>query len=404
MKPTNIDIDQFDFHLPEEQIAIKPLEKRDQSKLLVFNDEISDSYFNHLPSILNSNQTLVFNNTKVINARFEFFKDTGARIEIFLLEPLSFSSMEQALASKEKQSWKCLVGNAKRWKNGALTAVKEEVDLNVISVESGQGHATVQFDWSNSDMSFSEVIESFGNIPLPPYIKRKVQEADQDRYQCVYADNEGSVAAPTAGLHFNDSILQGLSDRGVGMSYVCLHVGAGTFMPVSDQNVVNHVMHSEKFSISKENLESWANSSGEIIPVGTTSMRSLESLYWLACESFNSKKSFKKEEYHLIDQWLPYVTKDPFSNPRDAFSWISEEMSKNKIETLNAATQLMIIPTYESRIIDALITNFHLPKSTLLLLVASIVGEEWKEIYKHALNNGYRFLSYGDGSLLHKKR
>ena len=386
----------FQYELPEERIAKFPLKERDHSKLLVFNNEVEDLTFKHLPSQLGKDCCLFFNNTKVIPARLSLFKDTGARIEIFLLHPVKPTNLVQlAMEEKGPVVWKTMIGNSKKWKNGQYLKQDLIIDEQKVLISCKRINpieTEVEISW-NSDHTFSEIVEALGKIPLPPYLNRDTQEADYETYQTVYSKEKGAVAAPTAGLHFTPYIFEQLQKEGVEIQELTLHVGAGTFMPVKHDNVMEHPMHNEQIVVSKAQIDHIAKSEKKIIPVGTTSMRSIESLYWYGV-------MLSKEKQPMM------VEKDyPYNNPsiltqQESFSFIADYMEEQKLETLIGETEIMIRPGYDFKVCQGLITNFHQPGSTLIMLIAALVGENWRMIYQHALKNDYRFLSYGDSSLL----
>jgi len=387
--------------LSDHKIAYKPIEPRDTSKLLVYrNGKIEDSNYLNLAEHLPSDSLLIGNNTKVMEARLLFKKETGGQIELFCIEPDSiYVDITKAMSSIGKVRWKCLVGGAKKWKTENLRITKEEITLSVERIEDNQNPMLLEFSW-NSKLSFAEILHLFGNIPLPPYIKRSPEKSDNTSYQTVYAKSQGSVAAPTAGLHFSDRLLQSLSTKGIGTKYLTLHVGAGTFMPVKSETLLGHEMHAEFIDVSIELIDEFIEHKGTKIAIGTTSLRTLESLYWMGVKcSENPNISLNEIE---IKQWEPYELPNDIS-AQTALINLSIWMKKNGRERLICKTQLLIAPGYQIKTIDGLITNFHQPQSTLLLLVAALVGDDWKKIYEHALGNNYRFLSFGDGSLLWKK-
>ena len=402
MDITSLTIDDFDYALPDERIAKYPLKQRDQSKLLWFDEgKISEKKFFNLPDLLPENALLVFNETRVIQARLMFQKDTGAKIELFCLEPVTPSNdFQLAMQQKSPVVWKCFVGNSKKWKNGKISSTlyinNREVMLYAEKKERQHDAFLVEFSWEPADLDFLSILETAGLTPLPPYLHRQAEASDKERYQTVFARLNGSVAAPTAGLHFTDELLKKLSDKGIGSEKLILHVGAGTFKPVSEEKVVDHEMHTEKIRVSLQTLKNLYHSANKkIIPVGTTSMRSLESLFWMALNKIHGK-----EDYTLVDQWTPYNIEIPEGfNTKRALEVLIEALEKEKKDMLEGATQMIIVPGYQYRFAQGLITNFHQPKSTLLLLVAALIGEKWKEAYDFALQNNFRFLSYGDSCL-----
>lgn len=398
----DIDLKEYDYDLPEEKIAQYPLEERDLSKLLVYkNGEISESVFNEIHNQIPEGSLLVFNNTKVIRARLIFLKDTGARIEILCLEPLDPSDYSLSFSSKGHAEWKCIIGNLKKWKEGTVhtTFMRGNKSYELLATRiSQEGEAwRIRFSWNSDYLTFGEVIESTGHIPLPPYLNRPDEEADAFRYQTIYSLVKGSVAAPTAGLHFTRAVFDNLNRREIGMANLTLHVGAGTFQPVKTDNALNHEMHSEHFFTGTGTIESIMKNQGKIIAVGTTSVRTLESLYWLGVKV--SVKPETKPDELFLGQWEPYHMKSaatPFQPLEALLNW----MNNNNLNTIQAPTRIMIVPGYRFMITNGMITNFHLPKSTLLLLISAWTGKDWKRIYNHALSNNFRFLSYGDSSLL----
>jgi S-adenosylmethionine:tRNA ribosyltransferase-isomerase len=393
--PKNININQFDYSLPDDRIAKYPLEKRDESKLLVYNKGITKSaVYKDVAEFLPSNAHLVFNNTKVIQARIFFKKPTGATIEIFCLEPSSVEIVT-AMSATEKVSWNCILGNAKRWKNEPLQITKDGVILNANLNEKGIQNV-VEFSWNNQ-LTFAEILDHFGILPLPPYLNRETEELDLNRYQTVYAKNKGSVAAPTAGLHFTESIFEKLTKKGISKTELTLHVGAGTFLPVKSETLEGHNMHEEFFVVEKQSLTSLIEKSDCIVPVGTTSLRTLESLFWLG----QNPENYFENDLFFLPQWEPYETQ-PKLNRKEALENLLSFMEEKQLKSIKGNTQIIIAPGYDIKMADGILTNFHQPKSTLLLLIYAFVGNEWKTIYNYALENDYRFLSYGDGSLLWK--
>ena len=395
MTVKQINISDYNYELPDERIAKFPLEKRDSSKLLTYvSGNVSTNVFSSLPEILPANSCLVFNNTRVIQARLEFFKSTGSRIEIFCLEPQEPSSYELSLSSTQSCVWKCMIGNLKKWKGEVL---KKEVGadnlvLEAERLETNGNTSYIKFSWNNR-VSFAEVLDLLGELPIPPYLNRKTQESDKTTYQTVYSKVKGSVAAPTAGLHFTPEVISALHDKGIKTMELTLHVGAGTFQPVKAEEIGGHAMHAEKVEVSKEFIKKLIENLGNIVAVGTTSVRTLESLYYLGVQLHNGDTSL------LVNQWEPYESEKVLS-ARESLEAILNYMEKTQSNILYATTQIMIVPGYKFNIVNVLITNFHQPKSTLLLLLAAFVGEKWRELYEYALNNDYRFLSYGDSSVL----
>ena len=421
-------IDRFDYLLPDEKIAKYPLPERDASKLLLYNndpisDSISDSLsfdtisfdrFNALPDYLPSGSLLLFNNTRVIHARLIFRKSTGARIEVFCLSPHEPEDYAVNFQQRQGCSWNCMLGNARRWKDEPLSLVIPMGDRKVVlsaRKEGMEGDDTiVAFSWDDSDFSFSELLEAAGKLPIPPYLNRHAEASDDETYQTVYSRVEGSVAAPTAGLHFTPRLMERIRAKGIETAEVTLHVGAGTFKPVKSATMGAHDMHTEFISVPRKTIEKLLHHQGKLIVVGTTSMRTVESLYYLG------KKLYGSSNHSLnrvscpdwgsrplsVDQWEPYDETEPIS-PDKALEALLLYLERTGEERLNAATRLMIAPGYSFHYPDALITNFHQPRSTLLLLVAAFIGEEWKNVYRFAIEHDFRFLSYGDSSLLWKK-
>lgn len=396
----NISIEAYDYPLPEERIAKYPLPERDASKLLVLKDnEISESQFNHIGDFLPEGALLVFNETKVIRARLQFHKATGSRIEVFCLEPEQ--DYQMAFSACSPVRWKCLIGNAKRWKESKLvmplTVNGEAATLYAERLMQNDQYAEIEFSWTPESLSFAAVLEAAGEIPLPPYLHRDAEPDDRDRYQTVFARYDGSVAAPTAGLHFTKPLMEALHQQGFAFDEVTLHVGAGTFRPVATETIGEHAMHSETIIVRKSLIQNLIKQIGKpIIPVGTTSTRTLESLYWIGV-MLKEQEGMTLRPLH-VEQWFPYESHEPLS-ATEALQNIVAYLDKHGLTRLEASTALMIAPSYKMRIITGLITNFHQPKSTLLLLVSALIGERWKDCYRFALDHGFRFLSYGDSCL-----
>ncbi len=395
----DISIEAYDYPLPDDRIAKYPLAERDASKLLVLKDNvISESQFKHVGEYLPKDALLVFNETKVIRARLQFHKTTGSRIEVFCLEPEQ--DYQMAFSACSPVRWKCLVGNAKRWKEGKLSmelSVKgEKVTLFAERLAHNDQYSEIEFSWTPENLSFAAVLEAAGEIPLPPYLHRDAEPDDRDRYQTVFARYDGSVAAPTAGLHFTQPLIAELRDEGFGFDEVTLHVGAGTFRPVATETIGEHAMHSETIIVRKSLIEDLIQHFGKpVIPVGTTSTRTLESLYWIGVMLKEQGDALRPLH---VEQWFPYEAHAPLS-ATEALQGILAYLDKHGLARLEASTALMIAPSYKMRIITGLITNFHQPKSTLLLLVSALIGERWKDCYRFALDHGFRFLSYGDSCL-----
>ncbi|MCT4601132.1 MAG: S-adenosylmethionine:tRNA ribosyltransferase-isomerase [Marinifilaceae bacterium] len=398
----DIKIEDFTYNLPEERIAKYPLAQRDASKLLVYKEGNVDEYsFKDISSLVPSDTTLVFNNTKVIHARLIFHKTTGARIEIFCLNPLEPSDYSLVFQSKKSCVWDCIVGNSKKWKTGSLEMPFEynntEYVLSAVRDFTDGESNRIRFSWNCDDLTFGEVLEITGKIPVPPYLNRDSEDSDTVRYQTVYSKYEGSVAAPTAGLHFTDSVIESLKNKGVSISELTLHVGAGTFKPVKSENIGGHDMHTERISISLETVKEIVETKENVFAVGTTSVRTLESFYWIGVKLLEGV-----EDIDFIGQWEIYDLKQDYTR-KEAYEAIYNYMKEHSIELYVASTKIIIVPGYDYKVIDAIVTNFHQPNSTLLLLVSALVGEDWHKIYKFALERDFRFLSYGDSSLLFKK-
>lgn len=400
---TTIQISDFDYNLPDHRIARYPLEQRDQSKLLLMlKGKMSQDYFYAIGKYLPSHTLLVSNETKVIRARLRFQKTSGSIIELFCLEPdEAMADFQLAFSSHGPVVWKCLVGNSKRWKSGMLKTALEmngkTIQFEAMRLRQMSDHSIIKFSWDANNLSFGEILQIAGDVPLPPYLNRNAEKLDQTRYQTVFARNEGSVAAPTAGLHFTQAIIDNLLKTGIEFEKVTLHVGAGTFKPVSTEQIGNHEMHAERIFVTKETIKKLIESADKtVIAVGTTSMRTLESLYWIGCQ-LNAKTAL--HELHL-KQWAPYETAIVTQTEiKTALQNILDYLQAHQLSSLAATTALMIAPGYRFRIVNGLITNFHQPKSTLLLLVSALIGEAWKDAYQFALENDFRFLSYGDSCL-----
>ena len=407
----NISIEDYNYPLPDERIAKYPLGERDASKLLVLkNGEISSSHFRNINDFLPKDSLLIFNETKVVRARLQFTKESGAAIEIFCLEPITGNGDYQlAFSSSSPSEWRCLVGNSRRWKNDKLSL---EVEVNMTTrqqdnkiqatlyaerLEKNDNYSVVRFSWEPAELSFAEILEAAGEIPLPPYLHREAEASDRERYQTVFAKHEGSVAAPTAGLHFTNELINKLKNDGVAFEEVTLHVGAGTFRPVSSETIGEHEMHSETIVVRKSCIENLIkNCNKTIIPVGTTSMRTIESLYWMGVMLI--EEGLEERNIHL-NQWFPYKERESLPSAEESLSTILKYMEEHQMNVFHASTALMIAPSCKINIAKALITNFHQPKSTLLLLVSALIGNKWKEAYQYALDNDFRFLSYGDSCL-----
>ncbi len=397
MHPKNISILDYTYALPDEKIALHPAAERDSSKLLIYqNGQIKQDIYKNIAAHLPANSLLVFNNTKVINARLLFTKPTGGVIEIFLLEPYK-ADYSTALAATKTCNWKCFIGGISKWKGGSLELAVNGKKILATLIEPLADAWAVEFIWSGNS-SFAELVDQAGNIPVPPYIKRKAEGEDKDRYQTIYAQYDGSVAAPTAGLHFTDAVFESLEAKNISRGFVTLHVGAGTFKPVKAAVMEQHEMHAEWIDVSAAAIENIIrNLSNTIVAVGTTSLRTLESLYWLGVKSLLEPQSPTLQ----LNQWEVYETLAQTNyTAAEALNGLLQWLQQNNRTQLFTQTQILIAPGYTFKIANAIITNFHQPQSTLLLLVAAAVGKNWKEIYHYALENDFRFLSYGDGSLL----
>lgn len=397
--PKNIAIEDFNYPLPDERIAKFPIAKRDESKLLTcIGGEIGERVFKEIPDILSSDTLLIFNNTKVIHARLFFSKNTGAVIEVFCLEPYH-TAISACFEQRSHCTWICFVGNNKKWKNGSLRRTlsidNKTVTLTATRREAVDNAWIVDFDWDGG-VSFAEIIEYAGVIPLPPYLHRDAMATDNERYQTIYAQWQGSVAAPTAGLHFTQDVFNNLNAKGIATEFITLHVGAGTFKPVSSSTIGGHIMHVEKIVISRANLESIAHQADKyIIPVGTTTVRTLESVYWYGVKL---QRQPDLESLHL-SQWESYELEEQAIDKRQAFENVLAYMQRHNLELLEGDTQMIIAPGYKFHVARGIVTNFHQPQSTLLLLVSAMVGDVWKDCYQYALQHGFRFLSYGDSCL-----
>lgn len=404
MHPKEISILDYHYDLPNERIAKYPLEERDQSKLLIceggkINEDIYLDLDKHLPA----GSYLVFNKTKVIEARLLFQKPTGGIIEVFCLEPHEqYPDITTAMQQKQKVWWKCLIGGASKWKHGMVLLKQAEDVIIEASIISRTSEAfTIELRWDKPGLSFAEILHKAGAIPLPPYLHRDAEDKDKERYQTIYAEHEGSVAAPTAGLHFTERLFKKLELKNISSAFVTLHVGAGTFKPVKAEKMEGHEMHAEFIDVELSFIEQLITNTGKpVIAVGTTSLRTLESLFWIGVKIKNGKSGIRNNAV-AVQQWDPYETKTNIS-AKDALQALADWMRKQNMQRLITKTQIIIAPGYELKIVNGLITNFHQPQSTLLLLVAAIAGSNWKKIYDYAMKNDFRFLSYGDGCLLWK--
>lgn len=396
----SIIIEDYNYHLPDELIAKYPLAERDASKLLRYEDgNVSEYIFKDIPSLLPSGSLMIFNDTKVVPARLHFQRETGAHIEIFCLEPIDPPEYNTAFAATERCRWKCVIGNAKRWKNDVLFLYNPDGDevitamgLKASLVERNGETGIVEFLWEGG-IPFSRVLELCGTVPIPPYLNRETESIDTERYQTLYAHIRGSVAAPTAGLHFTQSVLDSISAKGIDCENVCLHVGAGTFLPVKSSDVADHPMHREPFVVSLDLLKRIRANKGKLIAVGTTSVRTLESLYYVGVSCIEKGKP------EDVDQWAPYEREYEYSI-EDSLDAVIAFLEGKGLDELKVGTRIIIVPGFRFRLVDILVTNFHQPESTLILLISAFVGGDWKTIYDYALGHGFRFLSYGDSSLL----
>lgn len=399
----SINIEDYNYPLPDERIAKYPLAERDASKLLRYeNGDVCEYIFKDIPSLLPSGSLMIFNDTKVVPARLHFQRETGAHIEIFCLEPVNPPEYNTAFAATERCRWKCVIGNAKRWKNDVLFLYNPDSDeaisamgLKASLVERNGETGIVEFFWDGG-IPFSRVLELCGTVPIPPYLNRETESIDTERYQTLYAHIRGSVAAPTAGLHFTQSVLDNIAAKGIDCENVCLHVGAGTFLPVKSSDVADHPMHREPFVVTLDLLKRIKANKGKLIAVGTTSVRTLESLYYVGVSCIEKGKP------EDVGQWAPYEREYSYSL-EESLDAIISYLENNGLNELKVGTRIIIVPGFRFRLVDLLITNFHQPESTLILLISAFVGGDWKTIYDYALGHGFRFLSYGDSSLLFRR-
>ena len=406
MNTKDIQINDYNYPLSDERIAKYPLKERDHSKLLIYKQgKVSEDVFFHVADYLPMGSLMVMNNTKVIQARLHFRKATGALIEIFLLEPALPADYEQMFQSRGRCEWFCLVGNLKKWKAGQLsrgfTIDDHEVTVTAERVGEAATSQRIAFTWDDNQLSMAELIDSIGELPIPPYLNRKTEECDKTTYQTVYSKIKGSVAAPTAGLHFTADVLATLDNKGIEREEVTLHVGAGTFKPVKSLHIGEHDMHTETFCVKKQTIERLIAHQGHAVAVGTTSVRTLESLYYIGYKMLQLPNA--EEQHWHVEQWEPYqmqVAPDDAPTTMEALQAIANYMQRNALTTLHGSTQIIIAPGYNYHIVKMLITNFHQPQSTLLLLVSAFVHGDWRNIYDYALQHEFRFLSYGDSSLL----
>lgn len=398
--PRHIHIKDYNYDLPDNKIAKYPLEERDNSQLLVYKSKtITDSRFSSITDYLPEDSLMIFNNTKVIQARLHFKKSTGAQLEIFCLDPYFPHDYNLIFQTTDHCSWQCMIGNLKKWKEGILEKEvlinNETVLLKAERIQSAGNTHVIKFEWNNSQYTFADILDAVGELPIPPYLNRDTEEKDKETYQTLYSKIKGSVAAPTAGLHFTERTFENLKKKGIQTDEVTLHVGAGTFKPVKSETINEHEMHSEFISVKRETIEHILSHKGNIIAVGTTSVRTLESLYYIGV----SLEQNSNPETLKVEQWQPYNSCNTISKEK-ALKNILDYLNSHSINTLLADTQIMIVPGYVFKIVNGIVTNFHQPQSTLLLLVSAFIEGDWKSIYNHALAHDYRFLSYGDSSLL----
>lgn len=399
----HIKIKDYNYPLTDDRIAKYPLSERDHSKLLIYDKgEIKEDVFYNIAEYLPKDALMIFNNTKVIQARMHFRKDTGALIEVFLLEPYTPADYEQMFQTTSECSWLCLVGNLKKWKGQQLGREINVKGKDVfVKVDYEREHHTshlIKFSWNNNEVSFAEILDAIGELPIPPYLNRETQESDKTTYQTVYSKIKGSVAAPTAGLHFTDNVLSSVSNYGIDLEEITLHVGAGTFKPVKSDEIGEHDMHSEFICVHKSTIEKLLLHDGKVIAVGTTSVRTLESLYYVGLKLLKNK-DLSEDELHVC-QWEPYADDVKQVSAVKAIEQIREYMEEKDVNSIHFSTQIIIVPGYDYKIVKMLVTNFHQPQSTLLLLVSAFLHGDWKRVYDYALSHDFRFLSYGDSSLL----
>lgn len=395
-----VNLQEYEYTLPEERIAKYPLEKRDSSKLLHYlSGKISHHHFFDLPDFLDKGTLLVYNDTKVIPARLIFQRETGARIEIFLLNPVQPTTViPEIMLSTQPVTWQTMIGNAKKWKSGEILKGVIEIQGQKVVLEAklvDKENKWVEFDWNSESVPFVDIVESSGEVPLPPYLNRKAEESDKDRYQTVYSEKEGAVAAPTAGLHFTEEVFKNLRKKGIQEAQVTLHVSAGTFQPIKVDDVTAHPMHSEQIHLQKSTIEKLLNQEGPIVAVGTTSVRTLESLYWYGVQLLENKGTAFQ-----VAKLIPYDSRESLPSKNESLQAVLNQMeAEGKVEIMGE-TEIFIFPGYQFQMVEGLITNFHQPGTTLMLLIGSLIGDDWKKVYQEALDNDYRFLSYGDSSLL----
>ena len=400
MHPKDLKIEDYTYALPDERIAKYPLEERDASKLLIWNKgQLQEDVYRNIAEHIPEGTLMVFNRTKVVQARLLFKKETGGLIEVFCLEPHEqYSDVQTAMLQNQRVLWKCIIGGASKWKHGLVLEQQHDTfTLKASIAERGEGYFTIELVW-DTDMSFAEVLHIAGKVPLPPYLHRDAEASDEERYQTIYAKNEGSVAAPTAGLHFTERIMNSLEEKHIDSAFVNLHVGAGTFMPVKSDTMQGHTMHAEWIHVDVDTIQQLiAHLDKGIVAVGTTTMRTLESLYWIGAKLLNH--TVPDFDGYAVTQWDPYEIETD-ADAKSALQALADYLLQNKQTSLVTKTQILIAPGYTNKVVRGLATNFHQPQSTLLLLVASMLGDDWRKLYNHALQHHYRFLSYGDGCLL----
>lgn len=401
----HIHISDYDYELPPERIAKYPVAVRDQSKLLLYNHgELSSHVFTSLPDFLPSGSLMVFNNTKVIQARLHFRKETGALIEIFCLEPHQPNDYQLIFEQRHSCQWLCMIGNRKKWKEGVLSRLVKvggrEVTLRAEDKGSVGTSDVIEFSWDGEEVAFAELLDAVGELPIPPYLNRQTEESDKETYQTVYSKIEGSVAAPTAGLHFTERVLDALDRKGIERDEITLHVGAGTFKPVKSVEIEDHAMHSEYICVPRASIEKLLCHGGHCTAVGTTSVRTVESLYYIGVKLLQNPNASERDLE--VEQWMPYEMPDKWkqTTAMEALQAIADYLDRNALKVLHTNTRIIIAPGYTYHIVERMVTNFHMPKSTLLLLVSAFIGDDWRKAYAYALDNGFRFLSYGDSSLL----
>lgn len=402
MDTKHIQIKDYNYNLPDSRIAKFPVAQRDHSKLLIYNKGVvTDDVFFNIANYLPKGALMVFNNTRVIQARIHFRKDTGALIEVFLLEPAEPADYEHMFQTRGRCSWLCMVGNLKKWKEGTLARSFDmkgcKVTLSALRRHEQGTSQWIDFEWDDADVTFADILECVGELPIPPYLNRSTEESDKITYQTVYSKIKGSVAAPTAGLHFTEDVLRAIDERGIDREELTLHVGAGTFKPVKSEEIADHNMHTEYISVRRSTIEKLIAHGGHAIAVGTTSVRTLESLYYIGLKLANNPEATERELH--VEQWEPYETEAKLT-PTEALRHIISHLDRNNMAVYHGSTQIIIAPGYDYKIVEMLVTNFHQPQSTLLLLVSAFVKGDWRKIYDYALSHDFRFLSYGDSSLL----